>query len=82
MFLFKEFRHTSEEHRSQMTAMEVEGLSKKDKGLMDMDNSVVIAGGHKGTKRYWKNMIKIIYLKHKNVCLNSYNAKGMKFQCS
>ena len=23
----------------------VEGLSKKEKGLMDMDNSVVIAGG-------------------------------------
>ena len=30
----------------------VEGLSKKEKGLMDMDNSVVIAGGkwYKGTK--------------------------------
>ena len=30
----------------------VEGLSKKEKGLMDMDNSVVIAGGRgsKGTK--------------------------------
>ena len=23
----------------------IEGLSKKEKGLMDMDNSVVIAGG-------------------------------------
>ena len=23
----------------------VEGLSKKEKGLMDMDNSVVVAGG-------------------------------------
>ena len=31
---------------------EVEGLSKKEKGLMDMDNSVVIVGGRgcKGTK--------------------------------
>ena len=31
---------------------QVEGLSKKEKGLMDMDNSVVIAEGgvHKGTK--------------------------------
>ena len=30
----------------------VEGVSKNKKGLMDMDNSVVIAGGrgHKGTK--------------------------------
>ena len=30
----------------------VEGLSKKEKGLMDMDNSMVIAGGRgcKGTK--------------------------------
>ena len=30
----------------------VEGLSKKEKGLMDMDNSVVIAGGraYKGIK--------------------------------
>ena len=30
----------------------MEGLSKKEKGLMDMDNSVVIAGGegYKGTK--------------------------------
>ena len=40
----------------QMTASRVsegvEGLSKKEKGLMDMDNSVVIAGGrgYKGTK--------------------------------
>ena len=33
--------------------MEVEGLIKKEKGLMDMDNRVVIAGGmgYKGTKR-------------------------------
>ena len=31
----------------------VEGLSKKEKGLVNMDNSVVIAGerGFKGTKR-------------------------------
>ena len=31
----------------------MEGLSKKEKGLRDMDNSVVIAGGkgYKGTKR-------------------------------
>ena len=34
----------------------VKGLSKKEKGLMDMDNSVVIAGGrgYKGTKWQWK----------------------------
>ena len=31
----------------------MEGLSKKEKGLMDMDNSVVITRerGYKGTKR-------------------------------
>ena len=31
----------------------VEGLSKKEKGLMDMDSSIVIAGerGYKGTKK-------------------------------
>ena len=28
----------------------VEGMSKKEKGLMDMDNSVVIAGGRRGYK--------------------------------
>ena len=35
----------------------VEGSSKKGKGLMDMDSSVVIDGGkgYKGTKWYWKN---------------------------
>ena len=27
--------------------LEVEGLCKKEKGLMDMDNSVVIAGGRR-----------------------------------
>ena len=34
------------------TGFGVEGLSKKENGLMDMDNSVVIAGGgaFKGTK--------------------------------
>ena len=34
----------------------VEGLSKKEKGLMDMDNSVVIIGGGecKGAKWSWK----------------------------
>ena len=33
----------------------VEGLSKKEKGLMDMDNSVVIAGGrgYKGNTGKW-----------------------------
>ena len=40
----------------------MEGLSKKEKGLMDMDNSVVIAGG-RGVKRdkmvMEKNTIKI-----------------------
>ena len=29
----------------------VEGLSKKERELMGMDNSVVIAGGQKGYKR-------------------------------
>ena len=34
-----------------MTAIGVEGLSKEEKGLMDVDNSVVIVGGrYKGTK--------------------------------
>ena len=28
----------------------MEGLSKKEKGLMDMDNSVVIAGGSGGIR--------------------------------
>ena len=28
----------------------VKGQSKKEKGLMDMDNRVGIAGGYKGTK--------------------------------
>ena len=39
----------------------VEGLSKKQKGLMDMDNSVVIAGGGgiRGLKGNRKNTIKI-----------------------
>ena len=34
----------------------MEGLSKKEKGLMDMDNRVVTAAGrgHKGTKWKWK----------------------------
>ena len=32
------------------------GLSKKEKGLMDMDNSVMFAGGvgNKGTKWQWE----------------------------
>ena len=39
----------------------VEGLSKKEKGLMDMDNSVVIAGGgdRRGLNSNGKNTIKI-----------------------
>ena len=34
----------------------MEGLSKKERGLTDMDNSVAIAGGGrcKGTKWSWK----------------------------
>ena len=38
----------------------MEGLSKKEKGLTDMDNSVVIAGGrgYKRTKCQWRNSIK------------------------
>ena len=28
----------------------MEGLSKKEKGLVDMDNSVVIAGGRRGLR--------------------------------
>ena len=35
-----------------------EGLSKKEKGLMDMDNSVVIGGGHRGLNGNEKNTIK------------------------
>ena len=36
----------------------MEGSSKKEKGLMDTDNSVVIAGGreYKGTKWSWKKI--------------------------
>ena len=30
----------------------VEGLSKEEKGLMDMDNSVVIAGGKRGGRGF------------------------------
>ena len=44
-------------HRKQADSLgggklEVEGSSKKEKGLMDMDNCVVIVGGggHKGNK--------------------------------
>ena len=43
--------------REQMTAKDgerlgVEGLSKKEKGLMDTDNSVVSASGRRDYKRY------------------------------
>ena len=49
---------TDSQIESRMTGKEfgglgVEGLNKKEKGLMDMDNSVVISGGrreYKGTK--------------------------------
>ena len=36
-------------------------MSEKEKGLMDMDNSVVIAGGrgYKGTKWQWKKKIQL-----------------------
>ena len=38
----------------------MEGLSKNEKGLMDMDNSVVIAGGGiRGLNGNGKNTIKI-----------------------
>ena len=44
---------TDSEVESRMTAsaggwLGVEGLSKKEKGFLDIDNSVVIAGGEKG----------------------------------
>ena len=47
----------------------MEGLSKKEKGLMDMDNSVVMAGGrgHKGIKWQWEKK------KVKNKVLKKYN---------
>ena len=32
---------------------EVEGLSNKEKGLMDIENSVVIAGGSRGKGTKW-----------------------------
>ena len=38
----------------------MEQLSKKEKGLMDMDNSIIVRGAHKGTGWEWKNIIKII----------------------
>ena len=48
-----------------MTAMgEGEGLSKKGKGFMDMDNNVVIAGGEQGLRELngnGKNTIKIFF---------------------
>ena len=39
----------------------MEGLNKKEKGLMDMDNRVVIAGGEtrRGLNGNGKNIIKI-----------------------
>ena len=48
---------------SRKTAKGVEGRSKKEKGLMDMDNSVVTTGeGHKGlngnTKKFSKKFLK------------------------
>ena len=42
----------------------VEGLSKEEKGLMDMDKSVVIAGGdgvRRGLNGNGKNTIKITF---------------------
>ena len=46
---------------------EVEVLSKKEKGLMDMDNSVVILGGRgvgiRGLNGNRKNTIKIEFFK-------------------
>ena len=55
--------------------MRVEGSSKKEKGLMDMDNSLVIMGrrevggggrGYKADNGNGKNTIKI----HFKICLN------------
>ena len=45
-----------------------EGLSNKGKGLMDMDNSVVIIGEgvYKGTKWQWKKYNKNIRIFKKN----------------
>ena len=45
-----------EQGDSQWGGEGMEGLNKKDKGLMGMDNSVVITGGrgNKGTKWYGK----------------------------
>ena len=45
------------------------GLSKKEKGLMDMDNSVVITRGRevKGTKGSVKNTVKIKFKKENNL---------------
>ena len=43
---------------------EVEGLSRKEKGLMDTDNSVAIAGGEEGVRGLngnGKNTIKIFF---------------------
>ena len=45
----------------------MEGLSKKEKGLMDMDNSVVIAGrevGIRGLNGNGKNATEIKFLKN------------------
>ena len=45
----------------------VEGLSKKEKGLMDMDNSVLVAGGKRGIRRLNGNGKKIIKIKLKKI---------------
>ena len=43
-------RQTQTEQVDSYDGVGVEELSRKEKGLMDMDNSVVIAGGSKGSK--------------------------------
>ena len=58
--------HRQRADDSQWGEKGVEGLSKKEKELMDADHRVVIAGGQRevrGLNGNGKNTIKIIYLK-------------------
>ena len=60
-------------------------MSKKEKGLMGTDNSVVTAGleGYKGTKRQWKKHDKIKIKAEKQremINIEAYEACPEKFQ--
>ena len=54
----------------------VEGLSKKEKGLMDMDSSVVMKGIIGGLNGNGKNTMKIKFFKKK---INTLTHRGQDF---